>query len=102
MVDGRWHDDGNSGDDDDCSGDGDGGGDCLSEAEECSGGGGRREVQRDYRVSEGRQEIAQAIWQFHPPAGHHVVFDAVLKSGWPSAPCLAHTWRKNNNLKPLQ
>ena len=34
----------------------------------------------------GRQKIAKAIWRFHPTARRHV-FDAVLKHGWPSAPC---------------
>jgi hypothetical protein len=34
----------------------------------------------------GRQKVAKAIWQFHPSARRHV-FDAVLKHGWPSAPC---------------
>jgi hypothetical protein len=50
----------------------------VAGCEECSGGGGR--------VAEGRQKIAKANWRFHPPA-KRPVFDAVLKHGWPSAPC---------------
>jgi hypothetical protein len=37
-------------------------------------------------VVEGHQKIAKAIWRFHPPVRCHV-FDALLKHGWPSAPC---------------
>jgi len=37
-------------------------------------------------VAEGSQKIAKANWQFHPPV-RHSVFDAILKHGWPSAPC---------------
>jgi hypothetical protein len=37
-------------------------------------------------VAEGSQKIAKANWRFHPPV-RRGVFDAVLKHGWPSAPC---------------
>jgi hypothetical protein len=37
-------------------------------------------------VAQGCQKIAKAIWQFYPAARRRV-FDAVLKHGWPSAPC---------------
>ena len=74
----------------------------ASETEECSGGGrGHGKVCSDESGVRGLSENAKAIWQFYLPAFYlpatcHVV-DAVLKHGWPSAPC----HRTKNNLKPL-
>jgi hypothetical protein len=87
----RRHNGADSGDNDDCSDSGDGGGDgCKSLAEE-----GRGLQGWMCRVSSdgGRQKIAKAIWQFHPTARRHV-FDAVLKHGWPFAPCHGATMVK--------
>ena len=50
------------------------------------------------RVSEGCQKIAKAMWRFHPPARHRV-FEAVLKNGWPSAPCQGANMAETNLFK---
>jgi hypothetical protein len=92
--DGRRYDGADSGDDDDCSGSGDGGGDgCGSLVEEGRGGVCRDDVSgvvRWWSPENRKVEIdvagVVAIWRFHPTARRHV-FDAVLKHGWPSAPC---------------
>ena len=59
-----------------------------------------RVFRRRRAVAEGSQKIAKANWQFHPPVRHRV-FDAVLKHGWPSAPCHGANMAEKK-LKPLQ
>ncbi len=64
------------------------------------GDGCRRLFWRRRAVAEGRQKIAKANWGFHPPARRHII-DAVLKNGWPSAPCHGANMVEKK-IKPLQ
>jgi hypothetical protein len=59
-----------------------------------------RVFRRRRAVAEGSQKVAKANWRFHPPVRHRV-FDAVLKHGWPSAPCHGANMAEKK-LKPLQ